>query len=203
MSETTRARRGRPRSFERAHALEQALLAFWARGFEATPISALARAMGVGVPSLYAAFGDKKSLFHEVVEVYGRTHGAFARKALDEEPTARAGVARMLREAAAEYTATDHPQGCLIISGATNCTEDSADIEQLLRDQRNANIADIEGRIRADVAAKVLPANSDPTTLARLTGVTIQGMSQQARDGATRTQLEAVATAAMKAWPDE
>jgi len=30
---------------------------------------------------------------------------------------------------------------------------------------------------------------------------TLQGMSQQARDGATRAQLEAIARLAMRAWP--
>lgn len=203
MTERTPATRGRPRSFDRERALEQALLAFWAHGFEATPVSTLSRTMGVGPPSLYAAFGDKKSLFREVVEVYQRTYGGFARRALEEEPTARAGVARLLREAAAEYTAADRPRGCLILSAATNCTDDSADIERLLRDERNANLAEIEARIRADIATKVLPGNTDAPALARLTGATIQGMSQQARDGATQTQLEALATAAMNAWPPE
>jgi AcrR family transcriptional regulator len=193
--------RGRPRSFDRDRALEQALRAFWEHGFEATPISGLARTMGIGPPSLYAAFGDKKSLFREVVDVYGRTYGAFAGRALDEEPTARAGVTRMLREAAAEYTSAGHPRGCLVLTAATNCTPDSADIQQLLRDQRTANVALVEARIRADIRAGILPAGTDAPTLARLVGVTLQGMSQQARDGATRAELESVAAAAMRAWP--
>jgi len=199
----TTTTRGRPRSFDRDRALETALLAFWEHGFEATPISALAKAMGIGVPSLYAAFGDKKTLFREVVDAYARTHGAFTARALSEEPTARDGVARMLREAAAEYTAADHPRGCLVISAATNCTPDSADVEEMLRARRNANIAAIRRRIEEDVDAGILPADTDAAALARLTGVTVQGMSQQARDGATRAELEAVAALAMQPWPSQ
>ncbi|MFG1926626.1 hypothetical protein [Cryptosporangium sp. NPDC048952] len=41
----------------------------------------LAKRIGIGIPSLYAAFGDKKSLFREVVDVYARTHGAFTERA--------------------------------------------------------------------------------------------------------------------------
>ena len=174
---------------------------FWEHGFEATSISALTSAMGIGAPSLYAAFGDKKALFREVVEVYGHTYGAFARRALAEEPTTREGGARMLREAAGEYTDPGHPRGCLIISAAINCGPDSADIEELLRRRRNANVVEIERRIRADVEAGVLPADTEPEALATFTAATLQGMSQQARDGATRAQLEAVARLAMRAWP--
>jgi AcrR family transcriptional regulator len=136
-----------------------------------------------------------------VVEVYGHTHGAFAMRALVEEPTVREGVARMLREAASEYTDPRHPRGCLVISAAINCSPDSADIEELLRRQRNANVGEIEHRIQADIEKGALPADADPRTLAIFTAATLQGMSQQARDGATQTHLEAVARTAMRAWP--
>ncbi|GFJ83663.1 TetR/AcrR family transcriptional regulator [Phytohabitans houttuyneae] len=201
MTTTTGAARGRPRAFDRDEALRQAMTAFWKHGFEATSVAELTTVMGIGAPSLYAAFGDKKQLFGEVVEVYGRTHGAFAMRALAEEKTARDGVARMLREAAGEFTHRDHPRGCLVVSAATNCTPASADVEEQLRRQRNANIAEIQRRIEADVAARVLPAGTDAAMLARFTAATFQGMSQQARDGATRQQLQSVAEAAMRAWP--
>jgi AcrR family transcriptional regulator len=177
------------------------MTAFWEHGFEATSISELTIAMGIGAPSLYAAFGDKKALFREAVEAYGRTHGAFAMRALAEEPTAREGVARMLREAAAAYTDPEHPRGCLVITAATNCTPESADIEELLRQQRNANVRELERWIRADIKAGALPPDTNPRTLAVFTGSTLQGMSQQARDGATRSDLAAVAEAAMRTWP--
>ncbi|MFE1313452.1 TetR/AcrR family transcriptional regulator [Streptomyces sp. NPDC058755] len=191
--------RGRPRSFDRATALERALMAFWEHGYEATSVSDLTRIMGIGAPSLYAAFGDKRSLFEEVVRVYADTHGAFGDRALAEEPTARAAVARTLREAAAEYTDPAHPYGCLVVHAATNCT--SPEVEQLLRERRNAGIAALESRIRADVAEGRLPAGVDAATLARHTGAMIQGMSQQARDGASRVELEALAEIAMAIWP--
>ncbi|MBX7552631.1 TetR/AcrR family transcriptional regulator [Streptomyces sp. NPDC004232] len=193
--------RGRPRSFDRDTALEKALMAFWEHGYEATSVSDLTRIMGIGAPSLYAAFGDKRSLFEEVVRVYTDTHGAFGDRALAEEPTARGAVARTLREAAAEYTDPAHPFGCLVAHAATNCT--SAEVERLLRERRNAGIAALASRIRADVAAGVLPAGTDAAALARHTGAMIQGMSQQARDGASREELEALAEIAMTIWPQE
>ncbi|SES37223.1 transcriptional regulator, TetR family [Streptomyces sp. yr375] len=203
-SEQTRAEpvsrpRGRPRSFDRAAALEKAMLAFWEHGYEATSVSDLTRIMGIGAPSLYAAFGDKQSLFEEAVRVYGETYGSFAGRALAEEPTARAAVERLLREAAAEFTDPAHPYGCLVIHAATNCT--TPDVEDALRRQRNATLATVESRIAAGAAAGELPRGADPGALARVLGAVFQGMSQQARDGASREQLEAVAEIALSLWP--
>ncbi|WP_329566662.1 TetR/AcrR family transcriptional regulator [Kitasatospora sp. NBC_01266] len=196
---TTSPPRGRPRSFDREAALDAATRLFWERGYEATSIADLTEAMGIRAPSLYAAFGDKRALFEEVVAGYGRTYGAFGPRAFEEEPTVRAGIARLLRETAAEYTAPDHPHGCMIISAAANCTNE--DVMARLRALRESNIADLEQRIAAAVASGEEPPEADPGTLARLTGAVIQGMSQQARDGAGRAELELVAAAAMRAWP--
>jgi AcrR family transcriptional regulator len=191
--------RGRPRSFDRATALEKAVMAFWEHGYEATSVSDLTRVMGIGAPSLYAAFGDKRSLFEEAVRVYGGTYGSFSGRALEEGPTARAAVGRLLREAAAEFTDPGHPYGCLVIHAATNCT--TPEVEDALRRQRNANISAIESRVRADVAAGELPPDTDAVALARHAAAVFQGMSQQARDGASREELEGVAEIAMAVWP--
>ncbi|MBT2417506.1 TetR/AcrR family transcriptional regulator [Streptomyces sp. ISL-22] len=191
--------RGRPRSFDRETALEKAILAFWEHGYEATSVSDLTRVMDIGAPSLYAAFGDKQSLFEEVVREYGVRYGSFADRALAEEPTARAAVARMLREAAAEYTDPAHPYGCLVVHAATNCS--TPEVEESLRERRNANIAAIRSRIEADIVAGALPADVDAGALARHAGAMIQGMSQQARDGASREELEVLAEIAMSIWP--
>ncbi|MDQ8702193.1 TetR/AcrR family transcriptional regulator [Streptomyces sp. LHD-70] len=191
--------RGRPRSFDREEALRQAIWTFWERGYEATSVSDLTRAMGIGPPSLYAAFGDKRTLFEEVLTEYVERYGAFAARALEEEPTARAGLGRLLREAAAEFAAPGRPHGCLVIHAATNCT--TPEVEETLRERRNANIADFASRIRADIAAGELPSDCDAAALARYTAAVFQGMSQQARDGASQEELERVADLAMAAWP--
>lgn len=191
----------RQRSFDRDAALESALRAFWRHGYEATSVAELTTAMGIKPPSLYAAFGDKRRLFEEALRRYQDSYGAFTTRALAEEPTARQAVERMLREAATEYIEPGRPRGCMIISAAVNCGPESADVEDLLRRLREAAKAAIRDRIARDVTAGLLPPGTDADGLATYYAAIIQGMSTQARDGATREDLERIAALAMLAWP--
>ena len=201
MSETG-ARRGRPPEFDRTSALEAATALFWEHGYEATSVGELTRAMGIRPGSLYAAFGDKKSLFKEVVVAYGHTPaGAFVGAALAEEHTAREAIARILREAAAIYPAPEHPRGCLTISAATNVTEQSAEVAAYLRELRNANLARFEARLTESRQEGELAPSADPRALAAYFAAVIQGMSQRARDGATADELAETARLALAAWP--
>lgn len=177
------------------------MLTFWEQGYEATSIADLTRVMGIAAPSLYAAFGDKRTLFGEVVAEYGALFGGFGDRAMAEEPTARRGIARLLREAAAEYTVSGRPHGCMLLSAAENCS--SGEVVATLRGQRVRNVTEFQRRIQVDVDAGVLPAHADAAALARYTAAVIQGMSQQARDGASRAELETLAEVAMRAWPEE
>jgi TetR/AcrR family transcriptional regulator, copper-responsive repressor len=174
---------------------------FWARGYEATSVADLATAMGVAMPSLYAAFGDKKTLFREAVARYQDTYGSLVFAAPPAGAGAREVVEPMLRVAATEYSDPSHPAGCLIITAATNCGPGAADVQEELRAIRNANVDVLAGLIGDDITDGRLPAGTDPAALARFYGAVIQGMSQQARDGASRDELLAVAEAALRAWP--
>ncbi|MFB7908930.1 TetR/AcrR family transcriptional regulator [Kitasatospora sp. NPDC056076] len=197
-----RPRRGRPPAFDRDEALSAATRLFWERGYEATSVTDLTTAMGIRPGSLYAAFGDKRSLFEEVVRRYGHSPvGAFVGVALAEETGARAAFARILREAAAIYPDPSHPAGCLVISAATNITPQDAGVQALLRDLRNRNRQVFEDRLLAARQDGELPPGTDPKALAGYLATVIQGMSQQARDGATAEELGRVAELALRAWP--
>ncbi|WP_396452865.1 TetR family transcriptional regulator C-terminal domain-containing protein, partial [Actinomadura sp.] len=116
-------------------------------------------------------------------------------------PTAHRAFTRILHEAAEIYTDPSHPPGCLVISAATNVTPQDAEIATFLRDARSANLKRFESRLRAARTDGELPSSADPKALAHYFAAVIQGMSQQARDGATRETLTDIATQAMHTWP--
>jgi AcrR family transcriptional regulator len=196
----TRAR-GRPLSFDRDKALENAMHIFWERGYEAASISELTSAMGITPPSLYAAFGDKERLFLEAIERYASGPGGGAPRALAEEPTARGAIERLLNEAAEELTRSCHPAGCMVVSATMNCSVASAHVQAALAKRRESAEAGIRERINQGIAEGELPAGTDAAGLANFYTTVFQGMSLQARDGASRENLLATAATAMRAWP--
>ena len=95
---------GRPREFDRDLALERARDAFWERGYDGVSMADLVAALGIASARIYAAFGSKEALFREAIGLYEAGEGGFATLALQQEPSARAAIERMLRDAVAVYT---------------------------------------------------------------------------------------------------
>ncbi|WP_328966832.1 TetR/AcrR family transcriptional regulator [Streptomyces sp. NBC_00239] len=185
------------RAFDRDKALAIALEQFWTHGYDTTSVASLTKAMGINPPSLYAAFGDKRQLFDEAVGLYVRSYASPL-----QGGDARSAIAAMLRRLAADYTDPSHPPGCFIITGATNCGPGSQEVKAMLRAMREESKAAIAARIRADIDAERLPADTDADGLAAFYAVVVQGMNQQAWDGTGRETLDRVADAAMAAWPE-
>ena len=192
--------RGRPRSFDRQAALTRAMEMFWEKGYEGTSISDLTRALGIGSPSLYAAFGSKEALFRESVALYGATEGAELWEPVAKAPTARAAIAAFLLETARVFTRRSKPRGCLVVLSALQMSEDSAVVRRELVALRARTIESLAARFALARDAGEIAADADLHALARYYVTVQQGMSIQARDGATRAQLEAVAGAALSAW---
>ncbi|WP_186420247.1 TetR/AcrR family transcriptional regulator [Bosea sp. CS1GBMeth4] len=201
MKSTERRPRGRPRALDRDEALETALQLFWRHGYEGTSIADLTAAMGVTPPSLYTAFGSKERLYQEALDRYGMSYGSFVALALAEEPTARQAIERILREAVAVYSEGPAPRGCMLASGAVTCAPEHAPVVADLSRRRLATIAGIRTRFdRAVVEGELAPA-TDTEALAAFYAAIVQGLSIQARDGAGREVLEAIAATALRAWP--
>jgi AcrR family transcriptional regulator len=193
--------RGRPRGFNRDDVLDRAMRLFWTRGYEATSVSDLTEAMGITPPSLYSAFGDKKSLFLEAVDRYQVGPGLFAQKALSEEPTAERAIRRLLMDTIESFCDPNHPRGCMVVLAATNCTVESSDVMDALADRRRAAERAIRNRIAAGRTAGEFPAGTDVDALAGLVASTLYGFSIRARDGASRAGLRKTVEQMMRAWP--
>lgn len=192
--------RGRPRSFDRDAALHSAMEVFWTKGFEAASLSELTTAMGIASPSLYAAFGSKEGLFREAVELYGRTEGPQLWDGVEAAPTAREAIEGFLLATAAAFTRPGKPRGCLVTLSAVNLTGASPSVCEAMRKERGQGQRGLEARLRRAMAEGELPAGLDAGAVAAFYLTVQQGMSIQARDGATRDILEKVARGAMAAW---
>jgi AcrR family transcriptional regulator len=194
-------RRGRPRAFDRALALARATRLFWVKGYEATSIADLTQAMGIGAPSLYAAFGSKEALYAEALRHYEATYEQLVWAGFHSAPTAREAVSAFLLDSASALTGApdDHPLGCMVTLSAVG-REGHAELGELVRSARAVTLQRLQARLSAAVAAGELRAGTDTHARARFYQCIQAGMSILARDGTPRAELEAVARQALARW---
>lgn len=157
----------------------------------------LVHALGLASARIYAAFGSKEALFREAIELYEQQEGGFADRALAEEPTSRAALERMLRDAVETYTRPGQSLGCMVASAATNCSTANDTVLQWLQQHRVRRTASIVDRLKAAVAAGELKPDTDAQALGDAFAALLHGLSVQARDGVPKPQLLALLTPAM------
>ena len=194
---------GRPRAFDTDQALDRAVRLFWRHGYEATSMADLVTELGVGAPSLYAAFGNKAGLFRAVVERYAATFSVVLYAPVEDPALdTRQAVEELFARAARSFSQPDTPAGCFMYSAAAAVSPASGEIEALLRDMRAIKEGELAARLALGVARGDLAREVDPAAFAKYLNCVMEGMSVQARDGATLEDLNAIAHMALSRWPD-
>ena len=61
---------GRPREFDEVEALSKIMQLFWENGYEATGLADILKATGLGKASLYAAYGNKHTMYLKALTQY-------------------------------------------------------------------------------------------------------------------------------------
>lgn len=193
--------RGRPRAFDRREGLLKAMRLFWKLGYESTSMADLRAALGVTQASLYAAYGNKETLFREAVDLYRSWDGIGTAKALREEPTAKGAIIALLRNAVDLFSQKDAPGGCLVVLGALKCGPENKSVQDHLASFRRKTGKDIATRLKRGQRAGELPRTVDTGALAAYYTTVLHGLSIQARDGASRQTLTQVVDCALAAFP--
>ena len=187
MSQNMTRPRGRPRSFDELAALEKATQVFWSKGYDGVTIDDLVAGMGVGRMSLYAVFGDKRTLFLRVLKAYAGTRGALLAKAIFAPQPLRDSLASFLRQAVESATAEGSAVGCLLVCVAP--LVDDAEVRQFVQDAAAGAVALVETRFRDGITAGEIP--SDFPVAARASQVIdlVNGLTVRAKMGTARKTL--------------
>jgi AcrR family transcriptional regulator len=182
----TRAR-GRPRSFDELEALGKAIQVFWSKGYDGVTIDDLVAGMGVGRPSLYAVFGDKRTLFLRVLRAYAERKGARASKALLSPKALRESLASFLRYIVESATEEGSAPGCLLICVAPLVND--AEVRQLLQVAEAGVVAMVERRFREAISAGEIPSDFPVAVRASQVIDLVRGLTVRARMGTPRRTL--------------
>lgn len=174
---------------------------FWQKGYDAASISDLTKAMGINPPSLYAAFGNKESLFFRVLGRYEEGPASFVTKAL-AAPTAREVAERRLYGAVDAMRDSTRPLGCLVVQAAARCGDAADPIGRKLSTFCDVARQAFVQRFKRAKAEGDLPKSAEPAALARYLDVVGQGLSIQAASGASRAELRRVVAIALRQWPE-
>ena len=155
------------KQFDVDAALTQAMEAFWARGYEATSLHDLVACMGINRGSLYATFGDKRSLFIQALRRYDAVYRQAWVEALGAAPSAKRAILDAFEAVIASVLKDGARDGCLLVNTALELSPHDPEISEIVR----AGLAEMEGFFRRMVvkgqAAGEIPAGLDAVEAAR------------------------------------
>lgn len=198
----TRKGRGRPKTFDRDAALDKAMELFWQHGYEATSLADLVAATGAKAPTLYAEFTNKEGLFRAALDRYIEQFAEQRQSALicPESGVAR-GVENYFRSTADCFTDGKKPAGCFFICTSNGLSSGSGEVADMLRQRHEGQSGALLEFLRERQLRGELESETDVTRLASYLGCVLQGMSVQAREGASRDALNEIVDTLMLQWP--
>ncbi|MEM5387685.1 TetR/AcrR family transcriptional regulator [Paraburkholderia phymatum] len=194
---------GRPRTFDRDKAVEQAMYIFWQNGYESTSLSQLKAgiASGISAPSFYAAFGSKEALFQECVQRYLSTYAQVTECLWNTTLTPRDAIEIALRNSAKMQCERGHPKGCMVGLGVMSApSEEHVTVIEPLTRSRARTRAGFTACLQRGVDSGELRADTDVRALSTVFDAFLLGLPTLARDGVRHNVLETAITHIMSAW---
>src|SRR5947207_8429451 len=131
---------GRPKQFDPDEAMQEAMEAFWERGYAATSVNDLLDEMGLNRGSLYGTFGDKKQLFLAALDKYYEQRMEDFHRLLDEPPSAKTALRNLLEFVADDCIAETGKRGCLAAKAAMELAPHDKDVAAWLKKFHRRNV---------------------------------------------------------------
>lgn len=193
--------RGRPKNFDRAIALHQAMKLFWERGYEGTSFDDLTAVMGISPSSFYNSFGSKERLYQEATEAFMAHSREWFANELGAATAAKTAFHELMKATAREATLDDMPAGCMISLAGTHVPPALTAVRIRMAGYRGAVESAMADRIRRGIDEGDVPQDTNVEALAAFYSALSRGMVVQARDGASRERLLEIVEVGMRAWP--
>ncbi|MFD7667012.1 TetR/AcrR family transcriptional regulator [Streptomyces sp. NPDC059788] len=191
----------RPRKFDEERAVDAAMNAFLAAGYEATSTQDLCEATGLGRSSIYNTFKSKHDLFERALDHYMADRNGELFALLESDLPVREKLrTHLLRVVDEECDSDGTRRGCLVVNTAIEVAARDEEVAgELARDYR-LRLEAVRAAIASGQRDGDIDADKDARTLAHLFIAAVGGLRVSARCGAGRPALEGVAKAFMAAF---
>jgi TetR/AcrR family transcriptional repressor of nem operon len=180
----------RPRTFDPDEALLAARQVFWRKGYQSTSLDDITDETGLAKPSLYAAFGDKASLFLKVLDHYHDQLLARSAQILSEGANARAAIEGWLTYLVPRCSGEKGRKGCLSVNTLTDGGVDDAAVRK--------SIANFNARLESLIVKRLeagraeFSAGFDPAAAARTIIALYIGLMAMAKHKPSPEQVKLV-----------
>lgn len=181
----------RHKSFDENEVLEQAMLLFWEKGYEATSMKDLESAMQLKVTSIYNAFGNKRALFEKSLNYYLENVLVTFLQAIKMAGSTNAAMLSVLNEVIKLHFNENNPGGCMVVLSIL----ESHQHDQVSRDVLEGTVSLLRNVIveRLEQDEQASKAGIDPIKVANQMTATITGMTVLAKAGFEKAELEELA----------
>jgi TetR/AcrR family transcriptional regulator, transcriptional repressor for nem operon len=180
----------RPRTFDPEEVLDSARDLFWRKGYQGTSFDDITAVTGLTKPSLYAAFGDKASLFLKVLDRYHDYLLAHSAKMLSSGPSARDAVEAWLMSLLPIYSGNEGDKGCLSVNTSTDGAIDDAAMSESISRFNSRLEHLLLSRLRADRAQ--FSPDFDAAAAARTIMAIYFGLNVMAKQAPSQKKVKAV-----------
>lgn len=130
----------RTREFDEIEVLDKAVDLFWRKGYNATSANDLVAELGLSRSSLYATFGDKRSLFVKSLDRYRRQAVQKMKTLVEESEDLPQSIAEIFRMVVDQDITAQIPKGCFIVNSSIELAPHDQEIAKIV----NANMQDVE-----------------------------------------------------------
>ncbi|WP_123024384.1 TetR/AcrR family transcriptional regulator [Mycolicibacterium stellerae] len=180
------------RQFDTDAAVDKAMNLFWERGYEATSLQDITKALGLGRGSIYQAFGSKEGLYRAALAQYLNLMAAELVTALEQGPDLRSALKNALLGRLDAAIGGPLPRGCMLVNAACERLPHDATTRQTVTDVMAANRTALETALTRAVDLGQINPSFDPSSLAEflvscLSGLLVTAKVQPDRAALTRT----------------
>ncbi len=190
----------RPKAYNEAELLDQAMEAFWTRGYDRTSIQDLVGQTGVNRASLYGAYPDKRTLFIAGIRRYlDLVVEDNVRRLHTVEPAGEAVRQFFLK--LVEAPVERMRRGCLLTNSAVEIGMEDEEVAALIRGAFDRVEQAICDRLEEAQRANQLAEGVKPRALARHLVAVLQGIRVMARVGVDRDVMRQAVSSALSPIP--